>query len=225
LIQVGVDYGFEAVSHSLEGQVLRVWKNSGPQPAVEQLAIPLLGGFQVANAATAYAALLTFRQLALPVSDEAIRQGFQKASWPGRFELLQRSPALVVDSAHNRDSAHKLRLALDEYFPGKPVILVFGASEDKDIEGMFTELMPRVEQIVATQSFHPRAIEPEPLLELAGRFNKPARIVPDVAQALEEALALAGAEKLVLVAGSIFVAAGAREAWLAKQESRGFNYA
>jgi dihydrofolate synthase/folylpolyglutamate synthase len=124
---------------------------------------------------------------------------------------------VVVDSAHNRDSALKLRLALDGYFPGQPVTLVFGASEDKDIHGMFAELMPRVQKVIATQSYHPRAIEPERLVELAHQFGRPAKIVPDVAQALEEAICSGDDETMVLVAGSLFVAAGAREAWYARK--------
>ena len=60
----------------------------------------------------------------LPVSEAAIREGFSRVDWPGRFEVLQRNPMLVIDSAHNRDSALKLRLTLDDYLPGKPVILV-----------------------------------------------------------------------------------------------------
>jgi dihydrofolate synthase/folylpolyglutamate synthase len=140
-----------------------------------------------------------------------------KVEWPGRFEVLQRYPPVVIDSAHNRDSARKLRLALDDYFPGKPVTLVFGASEDKDISGMFAELMPRVETVIATQSFHPRAIEPERLIELAHQFGRPAKIVSDVAQALEEAIRSGDDDRMVLVAGSLFVAAGAREAWYARK--------
>ena len=147
------------------------------------------------------------------VSEDAIRDGFASTYWPGRFELLNRSPALVVDSAHNRYSALKLRLALDDYFPGQPVILVFGASEDKDVEGMFAELMPRVRQIVATRSYHPRSMDPERLVTIAHRYGKPAKAISAVEDALEEAMRLAEGETMVLVTGSIFVAAGARHTW------------
>ena len=132
-----------------------------------RLSIPLLGYHQVENAATAYAALQVARSSGLAISQEAIRTGFSRVYWPARLEILQRFPPVLVDSAHNRDSALKLRLALDDYFPGQPIILIFGASEDKDIDGMFAELMPRVKQVVATRSFHPRAIEPEELVTLA----------------------------------------------------------
>jgi dihydrofolate synthase/folylpolyglutamate synthase len=120
---------------------------------------------------------------------------------------------VVIDSAHNRDSALKLRLALDDYFPGHPIIMVYGASEDKDIHGMFAELLPRVNRVVATRSIHPRAAEPEKLVELAHQFGVPARVVQDIKDALVEALWLAEGEAVVLVTGSIFVAAGARQAW------------
>jgi dihydrofolate synthase/folylpolyglutamate synthase len=229
LIQLGQDYFYADVAHSLESQTIQVW------PAAEQhlvdeyidsgglqeweplrLNIPLLGYHQVENAATAYVALQVFCNSALPVSDSAIRDGFAHVYWPGRFEILQRYPPVVVDSAHNRDSALRLRLALDDYFPGYQVVMVFGASEDKDVKGMFDELIPRVQHIVATRSIHPRAMDPELLVELAHQHGRPAKIILDIPAALEEAIKLSSGEALVLITGSLFVAAGAREAWYAR---------
>jgi dihydrofolate synthase/folylpolyglutamate synthase len=177
----------------------------------------LLGFHQVENAATAYTALMIAQTKGLAVSDGAIQKGFIQVAWPGRFELLQRTPPMVVvDSAHNRDSALKLRLALDDYFPGSPVILLFGASEDKDISGMFAELMPRVSQVVATKSIHPRAIDPEKLVEMARQYDRPAKAVSEIEQALDVALEIADGEAIVLATGSIFVAAAVREVWQAR---------
>jgi dihydrofolate synthase/folylpolyglutamate synthase len=226
LTQVGHDVLFAPLEHSLDRQSLLVWlaadqplidryiesgESSGWEPV--RLTIPLLGHHQVENAATAYAALQLGRVRGLQIDEAAIRDGFAGVVWPGRFEVVQTNPPVVVDSAHNRDSALKLRLTLDDYFPGRPLILVFGASEDKDVEGMFTELMPCVRQVIATKSYHPRAMPPEQLVELAHRFGKPARVVEAVEDALEEAIRLAGDEEMVLATGSIFVAAGARHTW------------
>jgi dihydrofolate synthase/folylpolyglutamate synthase len=229
LIEVGKDYLYQGISRTLDSQTLMVWSSS-EQRRVDQymksgkvegweptyLNIPLLGSHQTQNAAVAYAALRVFKKNGLEILDESIYKGFLQAKWAGRFEILQQKPPVIVDSAHNRDSALKLRQALDDYFPGVPVILVFGASEDKDIDGMLAELMPRVNQVVATKSFHPRAIEPEAIVEIAGQYGKPARIVPDVADALLEAIHLVNEDQLVLATGSIFIAAGAREAWFAR---------
>jgi dihydrofolate synthase/folylpolyglutamate synthase len=223
LTQVGVDYQFKPLAHSLAGQTFQIWPapvaGSGLEPP-KTLSIPLLGAHQVTNAATAYAALQVAAQNGLPVSDQAIQAGFAGVHWPGRFEVLRQSPPVVIDCAHNRDSALKLRQALDDYFPGYPLVMVFGASEDKDIEGMFAELMGRVRHLIAVKSFHPRAMQPEKLVALAEEYHCPAQIIPDVADGFEAALHLAGEEALVLVTGSIFVAAGARIAWEKKNRSQ-----
>jgi dihydrofolate synthase / folylpolyglutamate synthase len=224
LYQVGRDLFFAPVSHSLDGQTFLLWRSS-EQALVDafiesgsldewepvRLSMRMLGYHQIENAATAYAALQFFSQNALAISDAAIRQGFASVYWPGRFEILSRKPTIVVDSAHNRDSALKLRLTLDDYFPGKPVVLVFGASADKDVKGMFAELLPRVEQVFATTSIHPRAADPDMLVELAHQHGKPARVVEPLEAALQAAVQHAGSEAVVLVAGSIFVAAGAAQ--------------
>jgi dihydrofolate synthase/folylpolyglutamate synthase len=213
LIQVGRDILYEGISHSLVGQSIRVWspEESPDKPLI--LSIPLLGEHQAENATTAYAALEIFGKYGLRIDFEAIKRGFSKAFWPGRFEIIQNSPPVILDCAHNRDSALKLRLTLDEYYPGKSSVLVFGASEDKDIQGMLIELMPMVKELIAVKSFHPRAIEPDKLVELAKSFGYPDAFVEDIPIAVERALKLAGADGLVLVTGSIFVVAEARKYW------------
>jgi dihydrofolate synthase/folylpolyglutamate synthase len=226
LILVGQDYLYAPLSHDLDRQVFLIWshndqaladryiesgKANGWKPV--HLTIPLLGSHQVENAANAYTALMVAREQGLEVSEADIRRGFANVSWPGRFEVLQHSPPLVIDCAHNRDSALKLRLALDDYFPSTPVLLVIGTSEDKDLQGIFAELMPRVQRVFATQSIHPRAAEPEMLVKLAHQNGRQAKVVKPVSAALEEAISHADDESMVLVTGSIFVVAEARMAY------------
>lgn len=224
LTQVGRDVLFAPRSRSFSGQSFLLWTAEEQEMIVEYMAspgqvewepvkleIPLLGYHQVENAATAYTVLQTASQNGLPVTDEAIQKGFAGVQWPGRFEVFRKQPAVIVDSAHNQDSALRLRLAIDDYLPGQPVILVFGASEDKDIRGMFTELLPRVSWVIATQSVHPRAIEADELVNMAQQFGCMAKAVVPVEDAIRTALEMAGDESAVVVAGSIFIAAAARE--------------
>jgi len=224
LIQVGRDYLFAADSHSLDGQSFLVW-TPDEQPLVDEfiesggrdlwsplrLRIPLLGFHQVENAATAYSALKTAEKYGITLSHDAYRSGFANANWQGRMEILQRHPLVLVDSAHNRFSALRLRQALDDYFPGYPVIMVFGASEDKDIEGMFQELLPRVRRVIATQSIHPRAMDAEELVKMAHRSGRSAIAITPIEDALMKALNEGGDEAVILVTGSVFVAAAAKE--------------
>ncbi len=222
LVQVGQDYLFEAISHSLVGQEMRVWVRESPKNSAINLTIPLLGEHQVANAATAFAVLETGNQNGLSIPLEAIRAGFADVFWPGRFEIVNVSPPVILDCAHNRDSAQKLGLTLDEYYPKRPVFMIFGASEDKDILGMFAELMPMVREMIAVKSFHPRAIEPEKLVEMALLYKCPAQIMHSIPEAMEKALQYAGENGIVLVTGSIFVVAEARKYWEKKAEIRSY---
>ena len=212
-ILVGRDVKFERLSSSLEGQELAVSYQRlavSSQKTGVNLKIPLLGSHQVENAATAYAAL---KSGGIPISDKAIQNGFSRVKWPARFEVLRREPPVVIDSAHNRDSALRLRQTLDEYFPDKAVILIFCALEDKDISGMLEELKPRLELVVATQANHPRAPAADWTAEQVKKAGIPVEAVSPVSAALERALELAGTNKIVLSAGSVAFAGEVGAAW------------
>lgn len=187
-----------------------------------EVVLPLLGDHQVENAAVAYLAIDRFRQNALPISDDQIRDGFSKTYWPGRFEILNQNPSLVFDCAHNLESCHQLSLTLQTMFPDHKILLIFGASEDKDIDGMFKELLPFVERAILTKSFHPRAISPYLLEQKVKRANIPTQVIENVADAVQQALAMVSEQQVILVTGSIFVVAEARHAWLADPRFRSF---
>jgi dihydrofolate synthase/folylpolyglutamate synthase len=208
-ILVGRDVKFESLSHSLEGQALRIL-DLRLETSDLTLSIPLLGSHQVENAAVAYAAL---KASGLDVPDKAIQKGFAKIKWPSRFDVIRREPPVVIDVAHNRESALRLRETLDTFFPDIPVILLFCTLEDKDIAGMLAELSPRVERVVATQADHPRAPSAEWIADQVGKAGLPVEAVTPVSAALERALALAGEKKLVLTAGSVAFAGEVSGAW------------
>jgi len=206
-VLVGREVKFERLTSSLDGQSLRVTNH---QHSTLDLSLPLLGQHQIENAAIAYTALKTS---GIEISDEAIRKGFAQVKWPARFEVLQREPPVVVDSAHNRDSALRLRQTLDEYFPTMPAILIFCTLQDKDISGMLEELKPRLEKVIATHADHPRAPSAEWIAEQVRKADIPVEAVPNVAEALERALKLAEDGKLVLAAGSVAFAGEVSAAW------------
>jgi dihydrofolate synthase/folylpolyglutamate synthase len=214
LIRVGIDYGYALDAFTLDGQTFHIWsREQGGEKNKVQLNIQLLGAHQIDNAATAYVALQVARDAGFSIHEDSIAKGFSGAMWPARFEILQKAPPVVVDSAHTRDAALKLRLTLDEYFPNWPVILVFGVSEDKDALGIYSELIPRLQGVICTQSNHPRALDADVLLSKIQKFGPPTQAVSVPKDAFKMALQIAGKQALVLVTGSIFLAASARIAW------------
>ncbi len=221
---IGRDYFYGEHSRSLNGQTFFLWSkddqelvndyiSSGGRTEwePEHFSIPLLGTHQVENAATAYATIQILRENSLTINRESISAGFARVNWPGRFEIIQKSPLIIIDSAHNQDSALRLRLAMDDYLNGKPIVLLFGSSEDKDVRGMYSHLLPRVKTLVATRSTHPRAMEPKLLVELANQFGKHAIETQTIEEGLNEAIKQAGKDAAIMVTGSIFVAAAVRD--------------
>lgn len=201
---------FESIASSLDGQSLRLIDNL--RPATLDLQLPLLGHHQLENAATAYAAL---KVSGLDVSDEAIQNGFAQVKWRARFEIARRDPPVIFDSAHNEDSFLKLRETLETYFPNKQAYLIFGASEDKNIPGMFAALKPKIQRLIVTRADHPRALEEEKIVELARQAEIESEAVSPVESALARALELSAKDgSIVLSAGSMFVTAEVMKAWM-----------
>lgn len=231
LTVVGRDWQYVADGHTLDSQTIVVWpaqaaaspgagcdapRLDGRDRDALRLKVSLLGAHQAQNAAVAWAALNVLRERGLSVPVKAIGAGFRQVDWPGRFEILSRlRPVLVADCAHNGDSAQKLADAVADYFPGRSVILLFGASADKDVAAMFDALLPRADGAVMTQAIHPRAIDPYELAQRAAGCGVPAESVAPIAQALERALALAGPQDVILATGSVFVVAEVCAAWAA----------
>jgi len=203
---VGRDITWRGGEAGLRGQALEVVGGRGRY----QLFIPLLGAHQQENAATAMAVLEALMPRFSRITAGSLARGLAEVSWPGRLQVLQEAPLVVVDGAHNADSARRLREAVLALFPGRRVTLVFGTSVDKDIESMARELSPLGARVLVAASRHPRAAPPE---KVAGAWEKyqSCESFPSVPRALEEALARALSSDLILATGSLFVVAEAIE--------------
>ena len=207
LIRVGKDVTWQSLSFDSKQQLLQVEGRLGRY----KLSIPLLGSYQLENAATAVATLEALAAKGFNVSRGSIVNGMAQVNWAGRLQVLSHHPLLVVDGAHNPDAARKLRQSLAQYFDFERAILVMGASSDKDVAGVVSELAPLFDEVIVTRSRHPRAMALPPVVAEFRRHGVEARAVAAVSEALSLALALAGDKDLVCVAGSLFVVAEVME--------------
>ncbi|MER2599781.1 MAG: folylpolyglutamate synthase/dihydrofolate synthase family protein [Caldilineales bacterium] len=223
LVQVGAMWTWHCQSDRLAGQRFAVQSPLNPwgTDPLTTLSTPLLGAHQLANATTAVAACALLAERGVPISALSLRRGLAQVIWPARLEVLAAQPGaprVVLDSAHNDSSAGLLRAALTRYFSDRPWVWVIGVSNDKDAGGILHALLPGAAAVYLTRARHPRAADPNSLLPLAAAAQ-PAGLIhvsSSVAEALTRALAEAPAGAVVCVAGSLFVAGEAREAWLAR---------
>ena len=210
---VGEDITYEPLSQTTEGQDFRLTPQGGESIT---LRTRLLGRHQIENAAAAFAALKFADYAGLPLDEAAIREGFAVVRWPGRFEILPGRPTVVMDGAHNRHSAKMLAETVHNVFPEQEVVLVFGASEDKDIAGMFAELLPVVGDIFLVQANHPRAASPERLAELLGETDHSVTQVSELADLRGLLSHKTSPDPIILVTGSLYLVGTFRGLWASK---------
>lgn len=210
LILVGRDIDFKEVSSDDEETVFDMSSLFGDHKNVRTR---LLGAHQIVNAVTAAGAVESLRLGGISVGEEAIVTGLRLAAWPGRLEIVRsRSPRIVLDGAQNGASADALARAVRKIFKYRKLILVLGISKDKDIRGILKELVPVSDGIILTKSANAeRAMEPEEIGKLITPEKKISVVTACIGEALDKAMATAGASDLVLVTGSLFVVGEARK--------------
>ena len=207
LVRVGSDVTWRQKSFSPDGQSFQLRGITGKY----DLNLPLLGEHQLENAATAVAVMEVLAERGAKVSSESVATGLAQVHWPGRLQILQREPWVIVDGAHNADSARRLVKALKQYFAFDRTVLIFGASSDKNIAGMVAELASLPNAVIVTHSRHPRAIAPDKLVSEFAKVGIIPEVVENVAVAVELALAKAKPTDLICATGSLFIVAEVME--------------
>lgn len=207
LIQVGTDIKWRAAHRDINHQTVVVSGRLGSY----EFAIPLLGEHQLINAATALASLEVLTERGFNITLNSIIKGMANLSWPGRFQIVRQHPAVILDGAHNADSALKLRQTLEQCFNNQKAVFIIGASSDKDINGIAEALASVANKVIATRSRSVRAMAPERITAEFVKQNIGTEITPDVATAISRAMSLAGENGLLCITGSLFVVAEALE--------------
>jgi len=159
----------------------------------------------------AVACIDALRRRGLNIPAQAVSHGLGAVFWPGRLEVLRQRPLVIVDGAHNRDSARRFRESLTDYFSCRRAFLIIGTSADKDVAGLAAEVAPLAAGAFAVQARHPRAMPSEQLAAALAAAGVKSEGADGVGQALDRAMARAGEHGVICVLGSLFVVAEARE--------------
>lgn len=152
----------------------------------------------------ALAAALTARQL--QIGEHAIAQGLRNVHWPGRLEVVNDHPRIILDGAHNPAGAVALAAYIEQQRSG-PVWIVYGAMRDKAIEEVTATLFPLADRLVLTAPDFPRALRPEAILQTHEHPNRV--LTQTVAEAVQLATQ-APPEVVVFITGSLYVVGEAR---------------
>lgn len=182
---------------------------------ISDLTLQLIGDFQKSNAALATSAALAFDS---SITDTAIRDGLQKVRFPGRMELIQTNPVIILDGAHNPDKMRHASSSLlgDDGSEKHKVILVYGMKGDKDLEEVLATALPLVDEVITTQFLVKGLWEPYPAQLIAEKAQtlapeKPISSIPDPIDAIKTALEKANPDDVVWVTGSLYLVGDIRD--------------
>lgn len=200
------DVNWTIESHGLSGQMVTV----NTPTRRHRLWVPLVGAHQAENAAAAVSAIDLLGDV---VTLEGVKKGFQTVEWPARFQIVSESPLVIVDGAHNPLAALRLAETFSEVLGSRKAFLVFGCSADKDVSGILRELEPVTKSAILCQSRHPKGMALSELGTLASLWGMEYQTSRSVANAMELMTSQMDTDDILLVTGSLFVAAESLEWW------------
>ena len=214
----GRDFEIDSRSCWQHGQVVVVKRKDMPKDQQKGLLfVPFVGPHQAVNAAVAVMALTVLMKQDDRINEYNLREGLARARWMGRFEIHDiRGVPVVFDGAHNAAGAEALSEALAEQYPDKRRLIVFTSLKDKDTDTVVALLVRKTDKVFYMEAPTPRT---RTLEELSAMFTCDKKEEPSVTSALDDALAEAGKDDMVLVCGSLYILGEALQ-WVEQKETK-----
>lgn len=208
LYRYGQDFSAQATAQGFDYRGLE-WSLPGVRPG-------LLGVHQHHNLSVALAVAELLRQQGLDLPEIALRDGVAAARWPGRLEWWQDGETVLLDGAHNEGGAAVLAAYLQSLAPAG-IRWVVGAKASKDIAQILRPLLPLVDSVYCTEPPVEEAVPADRIARLAADAGVAAQCFDGPTAALAAALADRQPDEIVLVAGSLFLVAAARDYLMAQE--------
>lgn len=212
----------ENLSAELQSQVYRLKKDFrirrspdsfsyyGLDNVWKDLKTSLAGNHQVDNAAVVLAACEILNRKKTKITLPHIRAGLEKAYWPGRLEVVWKSPTIVLDGAHNLGASKQLAKYLGTEMKGRRITLVIGILDDKPYSAILETLIPVCSGVILTSPKINRALSVETLYPVASSMTDNVHMISDVEEALSFAVRDSSPDDVICVAGSLYVVGEAK---------------
>lgn len=219
-----IEFSFRFESSRLQGPHNFICLTT-PNSKFEHLPVPLLGEHQAINCGLALSVIDKLKTRGLPINDMKAMEGLQKTTIPGRMEVINQQPRVLVDGAHNAASIDAMLRAIGQHIPYDSMVLIFACCGDKDVPGMLHRISNGADKVIFTKVDNIRTANPD---ELAAQYielyGKMAQVAPNLETALGIANRAVTKEDLIVITGSFYLVGEAKKMFatrnpLAKQFS------
>jgi len=166
---------------------------------------------QVYNASVAIKTAEVLNSSGFSIESADIRNGFLRASWLGRFELLRTEPDFYIDGAHNPDGIRSFIDTFKRIYPGKKAIIIFGVMKDKEYEVMVRELSAVAKRFIAVTPETPRALPADELIKVMAKYCNNVEFSDTIREAVEKSVSSASGDDVIAALGSLYYIGQVRE--------------
>lgn len=171
----------------------------------KNLKLNLIGTFQYKNAAVVLDTIDCLIKRGYPILEKAVSAGIEKASWPGRFEVLQEKPLIILDGAHNTNAIQEIVECLNVYLQGKKITFVIGVMKDKDYETFLYKIAPFAQQFITVTPDNSRALPSGMLKEfIVENLNVTVKDAGTVEEGVRMVLREQKEDEVVYIFGSLY---------------------
>lgn len=205
-----IEFSYRFESSRTAGPQTRVSLTSG-STRFEHLAVPMPGDHQAINCGLALSMMAVLKDLGFQIDDQLAIQGLAKTRLPGRMEVINQNPRILIDGAHNAASVEALMRAIGQNVPYDSMVVIFGCMADKDIAGMLEHIKLGADKVIFAPVGSPRSADPYELAtEYMERTGKMAQVAGDLDEALDIAERAVTREDLICITGSFHLAGKAK---------------
>jgi dihydrofolate synthase/folylpolyglutamate synthase len=211
-----IEFSYRFESSRMQGPHNRVCLTTA-NSKFEHLAVPLLGEHQAINCGLALSVIDRLKGRGFAISDTKAMEGLARTTVPGRMEMLNQTPRVVADGAHNAASLDAMLRAIGQHIPYDSMVIIFGCCADKDVPGMLERIAGGADKVIFTRVNNIRSADPS---ELAAKYVEQYGKMAQVAPTLEEAMGIAQRavtkEDLICITGSFYLVGEAKKHFAAK---------
>ncbi len=172
---------------------------------LKDITVNLLGKHQAYNCAVAISAFNLFmKRTSRSLDEDKLRAGLRNVNWPGRMQILQNSPTVIIDGAHNEEGIDALVHNIKQIFPNTKIHFVLAILRDKNLEKIIKQICEISYKLYISKNHSTRAAEIEEQAEIAKTYGTDPILIPDVVEATKAALKNAKPDELVFISGSLY---------------------
>jgi dihydrofolate synthase/folylpolyglutamate synthase len=206
-----LEFSYRFESSRMTGPHTRVCMAT-PTARFDHVRVPLLGEHQAHNCGVALGVIDALRQRKIEVSTQDAIDGLAEVKVQGRLETIRELPHTIVDAAHNGASVRALMRAIGQNVSYDSMVVIFGCSADKDIDGMLDQLQLGADKVIFTSTGTPRSVDPHELLSrFQEKSHKMAQVEENLIDAYQTACNCVTREDLVCITGSVYLVGRAKQ--------------